>query len=264
MLAVLRGALGDAWLGPARAADDRQVPSWVMLSLVASLVAIAVATRSARFRRLALAAALLGLVSAVAWRGNLLGAAPAWVHHAYVWLYLGPAVAAIAGLVPQTTAECPAWLAPPRGPATLAAALTVAALAGHAVTLDETLARSTDAREAGLVRIWREHLPAGAAVVHLERAGRQILSLPLHMFRDVPLTVDDPPPDLTALGADVFVYRSGLCTSVRGRAYCDALESDYVLQPFATAVLPAEPSMEGLDYDRPTVDVGLYRVRDRR
>ena len=60
------------------------------------------------------------------------------------------------------------------------------------------------------------------------------------------------------------MYRSGLCTTDRGRAFCDALEAEYVLEPVEREVLPAVPSMLDLEYDRPEVEVVLYRMRDRR
>ena len=43
-------------------------------------------------------------------------------------------------------------------------------------------------------------------------------------------------------------------------AFCDALEGQYVLDPVATAVLPAEPSILDLTYDRDEIEVALYRI----
>ena len=259
VLGVLEGPLGAQWLDPDHGGEARQPPSYVLIAAAAAVLGLAL-TRVARLRRAAIAGVLLAVVIVVCWAGNLLGAAPPWVHHAYRWLFFGAGLAALAALARELEARFAArpvrWLE--------AGALLAAALTWHAATLDETTPVPTDAREAALWRAWRERLPEGAVVAHLERAGRQIVALPLYHRRNVRFVAGERPADLTAVGRDVFYYRSGLCTTERGRAFCDAIEAEYELEPVYDAVLPALPSMEGLDYDRPEVEVGLYRMKDRR
>ncbi len=270
LYAVLEGPLGAQWLGPARQSDGRIAPPAVKLAVVLALVFAVLAWRRARAERAksethhALPLAALCLVYAVAWRGDLLGAAPAWVHHAYDFLYLGPALAALAALARVLAAQSAARFGEARAGWVGAAALALAVLAWHATTLGAVTTLPTDAREAALMRRWREALPEGAVVVYVERAGRQITTMPLPARGQVRLGTDGPRPDLTAVGRDVFLYRSSVCSSERGRAYCDALEADYDLEPVRRAVLPAIPSMDELDYDRAEVEVVLYRVVDRR
>jgi hypothetical protein len=259
MLGVLEGPLGAQWLDPEREGGRRSAPPWVVVAGAVAVLGLAL-TGVVRLRRAAIAAVLFAAVIVTCWFGNLLGAAPAWVHHAYDALFFGAGLAAVAALARELDARLPGsrmrWIG--------AAALLAAALAWHAATLDDVRTVPTDAREAALLRGWRTRLPEGAVVAHVERAGRQIVALPLYDRREVRFVVGERPADLTAVGRDVFYYRAGLCTTERGRAFCDAIEAEYELEPRHRAVLPALPSMEGLDYDRPEVEVGLYRVKDRR
>lgn len=267
MWAVLTGPFGAHWLDPSHGAQGRGLPIPIVLTSVAALAALVLAVRSPPIRRAGLATALLCVVIVVWWHGNLLGVAPPWVHHAYLWLYMGPGLAAVAALLRELGAlaaesKDTRWETLARW---LGASLILGAtLAWHGVFLHQTTPLPTDAREASLVRRWRTELPRGAVVAYLERAGDQIVGLPLYHRRTVRFFADQPPADLTSVGREVFLYRSGLCTTVRGRSYCDAIEATYELEPLETAVLPAVPSMGGLSYDRSRVEVGLYRVRDRR
>lgn len=277
LLDVLRGPLGASWLGPEREGGPRDLPLWlVAAALVAALAPVAarrapaLAARRAAARtlsataafdlrsaaRLADALALVVGVAIVAWMGNLLGAAPPYVHHAYLALYLPPltaaaaAVAAIAGA--RTSLPAPA----------VAGAVLAAATGLHAAGWPDDTRVPTDAREGGLLRAWRDTLPPDAVVVYLERADRQIVNLPLYFRRTVRLSTQAPPPDLRALGGRVFYYRSGLCSTRRGRASCDALEARATLETVHEATLPAVPSFADLAYEAPTVRVALYRVVD--
>lgn len=261
LLAVLRGPLGAQWLAPTQHAEPRTAPSAPVLVGVA---AIALAVTTPRLRAVGVAVAVLAATVTVGWSGDLLGKAPPWVHHAYALLHAGPVVAVLAALAREATAWAPQARRSAVSAGTAAAALGLA-VAWQAATLDDTLTWPTDAREAALVREWREHLPPRAVVAHLERVEDRIVALPLYASRlDRPLSIDEPPGDLTAAGRDVFVYRSSLCGTEEGRAFCDALETEYVLEPLHTATLPAIPSMPELRYDRAEVRVGLYRLRDRR
>jgi hypothetical protein len=71
--------------------------------------------------------------------------------------------------------------------------------------------------------------------------------------------------DLAAAPGACFLYvRSSLCSSVEGRATCDAIERDAALEPLARQSFPAAPSFLGLPYDRDVVETVLFRVTAHR
>jgi hypothetical protein len=250
MMEVLQGPLGDQWLSPGREGGTR-LP-WLAMGLF--VLASGYAVTMSRFREPVLSAVVLMAVVGTAWATNLLGSAPVHVHAAYATLFLGPALAALTAFLVQV----------PEGPGRRIAAATLlgGALVWHAASWPLLSVVPTDAREAALARAWRETVPAGAHVVYLEGAEQQIVYLPLHGIRTRTFWTNQPPPDLLALGGTTYLYRSGLCSTERGRSWCEALEAAYRLEPVEVATLPAIPSMRGLDYDydREVVDVGLYRV----
>ncbi|MFK7989598.1 MAG: hypothetical protein AB8I08_26510 [Sandaracinaceae bacterium] len=267
MIAVLQGSLGDQWLAPDHERQPRSMPLEILLVGVMAIGAAGLAFARPQARRGAVAASTLGGVIVAGWLANLLGSAPPWVVHAYRWMYLGPFVVSATVFLHELYAFAAKAEDTRRRRGALGAgviALLVGALGWYAVHFEETTRVPTGAREAMLLRAWRTHLPPRAVVAHLERADRQIVGVPLYSFRTVRFRAGEAPSDFTGAGRDLFLYRPSLCTTERGRSFCEEIERTYVLQPVHRAVLPAIPSMEGLDYDRPEVEVGLYRVRDRR
>jgi len=247
MLEVLDGRLGAAWMGPAhaRVGGTSIAPiAWMALLVLLTLWV----DRARPALPLVLAAAVMVTLT----RTDLLNASLPYAHHAYATLFLGPLAACLAVMAPRNASGRVARAFP--------IALLIAALVLHAATLEVGLYRATDALEGDLFRAWRNELPEGAVVTHLERADRHVLMLPLRHQRRMGLRATRPPPDLTSLGPEVFYYRSGLCTTAAGRGFCDALEAGYALTELHVATLPARPSIHGLDYDGEEVRVGLYRV----
>lgn len=263
LLHVLTGPLGVQWLGPGSAARTFVLAEGLVHSGMVALAAGVIAVCSRRFRRAASATLVLSLIAAVSVAANMVRGSPEWVQDAYHWLYLAPAIGPLAALAREL---CASVSGTTRGHVThglAAGALLGAALAWHAVTSSRATELPTDAREAALMRAWRSELPSGSVVAHLERAGRQMVSLPLYRGRhgQLRLVAEQSPPALAAFGTSVFYYRSSLCSTIRGRAFCESMEADYELEALHTAVLPSIPSMPGLDYDRRNVEVGLYRVK---
>ena len=251
MLGVIQGRLGETWMGPANARVGGA--SLAPIGWIAVLVFVTLWLERAR-PALPLVLAFAVLVTFA--RTDLLNASLPYAHHAYLTLFLGPLAACIAALTPRKASGRDALAFP--------AIVLLVSLLVHAATRNVGLYRATDALEGDLFRTWRNELPQGAVVTHLERAGRHVLMLPLRHQRRAGLRTQQPLPDLTALGADVFYYRSGVCTTPAGRPVCEAVEQGYVLTELHTASLPARPSIYGLDYDEDEVRVGLYRVVDRR
>ena len=260
MVGVIEGRLGETWMGHANARVGGE--SLAPIGWIAVLVLVTLWVERAR-PALPLVLAFAVLVTFA--RTDLLNASLPYAHHAYMTLFLGPLAACIAALTPRSS---------PRGESVsnisgrdalaFPVGVLLASLLVHAATHDVGFYRATDALEGDLFRTWRNELPRGAVVTHLERADRHVLMLPLRHQRRAGLRAREPLPDLTAMGADVFYYRSGLCTTPAGRPVCEAVEQGYVLTELHTVTLPARPSIHGLNYDEDAVRVGLYRVVDRR
>ena len=259
---VLAGSLGHQWLGAPTARTSRAAGYEVALLALIVLAAVGVALRSRAWQRTALAVVVIALVAAMAWMGYVLGDVMPWIAAAYGWLYAPAPIAAGAALVRELSGVAGSRERLVRAAA--AGAVLVSSISWYAVRFADLTRLPTDAREALAVRRWRAHLPRGAVVAHLARAGRQIVELPLYERYHLRISADRPPVDLTAAGSDVFYLRSSLCTSARGREMCEAVEAAYQLEPVRRAVFPAVPSMDGLEYDRDEVEIVLYRVRDRR
>jgi hypothetical protein len=248
MMDVLEGRLGAQWLSPAGHHGVALGP-WVAL---AAIGAITFALHRARYgARVLVPSAALAIVAVIAAATDLLGPSATYIHLAYFTLFAGPVLALALALLPARR-----WLAP--------AAVVAVALLVSGLTASAALRRPTDAIEGDLARGWREHLPSGAIVAFMARADRRVLTLPLHRFATLTLTPEAPPPNLDAIGAEVFWYRSAMCATEEARAYCDAVEAQYELTPILTRTLPAIPSIDDLTYDEDTVVVGLYRVVGRR
>ena len=110
-------------------------------------------------------------------------------------------------------------------------------------------------------------LPTDATVVYVSRAQSHVFVFPAHGTCDPSdwrAALDDlNTVDLHRLPAPRFYYRSSLCSTAAGRPQCDAVERAFTLEPIAENDLPARRSLHHLAYDRETVHVGLYRMKDR-
>jgi hypothetical protein len=215
-------------------------------------------------RRGALLPALAALlVVAAATATNKLGFVPGWVRHAYLLTFAPTLTAAVASLLSRLART-------PRGARITAASVLVAGALSAALTAGALRPRATDVLEASWVARWRERVPTGSCVVYLSRAGARVLLLPLYDACGIDgadmglLSTQRPPPEVGELAAQVYYYRSSLCSTPEGRGYCEALERTLTLEPLEGIEgrdLPAVASMHELNYDRPTVRVGLFRVR---
>jgi len=259
--AVMAGQLGAQW-APRHAhsiltAAQRGALPALVLAFAAGLLA-----RSPK--RMIPRALTAVLVCAAASAANVLppGGVPPWVGGAYVRLYAPVVVAAvIAVAVEALTTRARA----------LAAACAVA-LGGLLFALARGPALThlpTDTLEQRDAMMWRAQLPTGARVVYLERAGDHIVVLPIYAgltprgVHAVPLRANEPPPDLSAFGPTTYWYRSSVCSSTQGSAWCDAIERANAMTPLWTKTLPASPSMPYLPYTADRVRVGLSRVTAR-
>lgn len=183
-----------------------------------------------------------------------------WIQHVAWGPYLPVLVAetaALASLVPTQ------WLKP----RALALAIAAAAVVSFAIKGRELTTLPTDVLESQFAISWRDELPDGARVLHLERADKRISTLPLYKasprnIKAVALVREKGVEQALSFSTAplAFYYRSSLCTSEHGRNYCDELERNWKLEPIRTAVLPARPSMPYLPYDAEEVRVGLYRI----
>jgi hypothetical protein len=146
----------------------------------------------------------------------------------------------------------------------VAAFAIVAAAALQAVR--DARRRTTEQLEYAWLRPQLARLPAACRLAWVDRAGRRTLMLGEYLARrpgDGPRALR-PVEDASELPAGcVWYYRSSLCSSAEGRPICDAVERPLGLSRLAEASFPAAASYDGLDYDRPTVEVTLSRVDAR-
>lgn len=173
----------------------------------------------------------------------------AWIHAPVM---LAALAAALAGVAPVQRARVVATV--------ITIAGVVFAVKNHATHT----ALTTDALEQRAAMAWRDQLPDGATVWFLSRAENSILSLPIYpavdrRHRSVhPLQTGNTAPPIT--GDRAYWYRSSVCSTQAGRAYCEAIEQRLRLAPVRTDTFPALWSIRHVTYDRPRVAVGLYRV----
>jgi len=212
--------------------------------------------------RIALCLALLIGPLLVARALHPFGGLTPWIRHAWWLPYLPVALAAVAALLASLTPRRPRRIALASGIVVACGALFAISRFGELTTLP------TDALESQFVASVRHQLPAKSRVLHIERVDNRIATLPIYRGVDgnpgtVRLVVKDGQPPRPIGSLPTHYYRSSVCTSEEGRPYCDAIERDLVLEPVATAVLPALPSMPHMPYDRSEVSVGFFRVVGR-
>jgi hypothetical protein len=120
--------------------------------------------------------------------------------------------------------------------------------------------RTTEQREYAFLRERIADLAPGCRVAHVARAGLRVVEVPSHL----PVIRIETPGDLdAALGAGTCLYylHTSICSSAEGREPCDAVESALVdPTKVAHARFPAVPSYTELPYDRPVVEVVIWRL----
>ncbi len=225
---------------------------------IAVAAGIAIAVTRAWRGRWPVRAALVGAVFIAATAGtSLLNVDVDWVRAAHARMLLAPALAALVGVVWPIVRP---WRH--RRWAGLAVlGLGVANAAGHLRWLTEL---PTDALELRLALAWRDRIQPGSRLVAVETAGILAVDLPLYSTQRgqrapvVRLDARGVPPTLTSFGDRVYYYRSSLCSTPQGHAWCEALEQTAILEPVDVHELPARPSTHASVYESPTVRVGLY------
>lgn len=262
MLEVLHGALGQQWMPRAHTALHLDMGHQPVIALALAIAALLALWRRPRWRRAALGVVLVALAAlAIAATDLVRNPNPPWIGYAYGALFAPTLLAALAavlsGAVPGRRTQSPL-------------ALGVVALGALAAWHHRRLATElpTDVREEAWSATWQAKLPADSLVVYLQRAGRRVQVLPLYgtgpsPVRGFALTAGPSLPDPTALGDRVYYYRSSVCSSPEGRAFCHRIEHGFPLRLLRSRVLPAVPSIEDLHYDTQRVRVGLYQVEPR-
>jgi hypothetical protein len=255
---VTSGGVGEAWLPDFFERIPRGRLNTALVFGAIAAVAIAFGARDRR--RGLLRAALLFVVVAVAFGTHVIGAVGPIIVTGYVLLFL-PAVVAILG---TSVAGASTWR---RSPRLTAVALLGVLLAYGAGRSDALLELPTDAREQAWLLAQRAELPDDATVSFLGSAGpRRRLHLPFYgecggVDGPVAVPLSETTTERTL---DGFWYRSSLCTTDDGRAFCDSVERRHRMRPLSGTDLPAIESMEGLGYDDGTVHVGLYAIEGPR
>lgn len=263
MLEVARGPLGERWLTDHGTAGEFSTLG-IALALASAFVALrarrASATPSPRDVP-ALAVALLASTYVVWKRGDVLSVSPAWIHHAYAWTYVAPACLGVGVLAEQGLAH-----EERRIRATIVVLLVALPFVVAGCGWQAAVARPTDALEALHIRRLRRRFPADATIAYFERAGRSIVRLPLHGLRTIAIRAGEPVPPLAAIGDDVYLVHTSLCSSVEGRGLCAVVEAGVQLELIDHLTLPARPSMDdaAFAYVGESVPVRVYRVSAAR
>ncbi len=262
VLTVLRGQLGQSWGGSAHGTHSYIYPDRILHALSPWLVALVVLLIAVR-RPLRLVPRMLACIVVVAAASATDVITPSGARAVISWAFMALHLPVILAVAAAALSDIPRarWQA-----AALGVALVIAGGVFAARCYRASVEMPTDARELTALLSWRERLPAGSRVVALTRAGRHVLGFPLYPTLDPRrrelVELREPagsPPTLA--GARTYWYRSSLCSTVEGRAYCAAIERGLSLEPVATAVLPAIWSLNHLPYDARSIPVGLYRVR---
>jgi hypothetical protein len=128
------------------------------------------------------------------------------------------------------------------------------------------VAQTTEQLEYRFLQGHLPRLPARCTLAAVSQAQMRIWEIPSYLVPEgsgqrAVMTVED----LGAAPGDCLLYiRSSLCTSSEARSICDTIERAAPLARVATAVFPPLPSYHGLPYDRPEVEVVIFRVTEHR
>ncbi len=168
------------------------------------------------------------------WPGMLLGAAPVWPRRLSAPVAIGAAAAAAAVL-----------------------AIGVA---------PDLRVLTTEQLEYAFLRGSLRDRPADCTIAAVTRAGARLWEIPSYLApgNGTQRGVEREGDLETAPGECLLYVRSSLCSSAEAREVCESIERNAQLEPLATRVLPAAPSYADLPYDRPQVDVAVFRVTGHR
>ncbi len=258
LLGVIEGPLGHHWSSATRSYSG----PWLVLTVVAALALVPLVRLAPRsLRRLLIAVAagacVLGVASSVE---KTLGDPNPAVTSALYRLYWPSLIAPLAALLSflrRTRVRLPRrWTA---------AAVAALAMVHSVVSWRQLTELPTDAREENWALTWRAELPPGSVVAYVSQAEKSIVVLPF--YRDeharvlaIRLDTSAAPPALSSLGPTGYYYRSSICSTKQGAAFCRRVERTARLKPVDSRRFPAIPSMRWDHYTQDPVRVGLFKV----
>lgn len=123
--------------------------------------------------------------------------------------------------------------------------------------------RTTEQREYAFLREVLGELPPGCTVAAVGRAGKRVWQIPDYLVAGgsaADLSDAVALRELIARRPCVVFIHSSLCSSAEGAAPCAAAARDVPLERVASRVFAAAPSDLGLPYDRPEVEVAVFRA----
>lgn len=180
----------------------------------------------------------------------------------YQRIYLPGLILGAAALLPAR-AQGLGW-----GVSVAAIAVAVLALPARPYLTTQT----TDQLEYGFLQEALREMPPNCTLASVGRAGIRVWESPSHLLptsgapgtaarRNVE-SADDL--NIALAPEECLLYvRSSLCSSTEARAVCESIERGTALEKIASRVLPAAASYAALPYDRPEVEVVVFRVRSR-
>ncbi|MBI3783602.1 MAG: hypothetical protein HY270_09385 [Deltaproteobacteria bacterium] len=145
------------------------------------------------------------------------------------------------------------------------ALVTCAVLLFTALPYLQTL--TTEQLEYRFLQTVLARIPTNCTVTSVTHAGLRLWEMPSYLVPSLrpggaPHRSLESDSDLrdTIRSADCVVYiHSSLCSSTDGRPLCEAQERDFGLEEVTRQTFPARPSFAGLPYDRPEVEVVVWR-----
>jgi hypothetical protein len=185
-----------------------------------------------------------------------------WIQHvASQRLHSPMIVVGLVALLPQP------WLQR-RSPRVVAFASTIALLV---VFLPIVRERTTEHLEYRWLRPRLASLPSSCSLAYVSRADNRVLYLPEYAASgrsaQHPLTIEmvrgEELLNTFLSGQCTYLLTSSLCSSVSGRARCEELERGTHLVLADRTTLPALPTHDNDPFDRPEVEVALWRVQSR-
>ncbi|MGH7788314.1 MAG: hypothetical protein ACRERC_15705, partial [Candidatus Binatia bacterium] len=128
---------------------------------------------------------------------------------------------------------------------------------------------TTDQLEYRFLQSALRQMPPECGLAAVTVVGKRVWAIPGYLLPWSPAPPArylklERPSDLTdaivSNGCLLYV-RSSLCSSDAARGLCESVERAVAREPLAGASFPAVPSVGDLPYDRPQVDVVVFRVR---
>ena len=256
--AVMSGSLGRQWMPQFSVMDGWQRWGGIGWGLVLVVALLLVAPARRRSDGLVRAAALV-VVTAAATGMYVIEELDVTIPWAYACLFTGALVgvvtAGVCGVVNEQNGQ--KWAS---------VVLLAIGLVWAGISWGNARHLSVDAADQRAFRSQRDELPKDALVLHIERAGPEVFTLPLYgrciagQPEAVALTERDQPLAADGWDRPLYLYRSSLCDTAAAQQACTTLAKAYFLEPVWTQTLKTWERKPEAVYLGHEAEIGLYRI----